>query len=451
MYSSVCIFILQQFLFFHVKLLCSSNASCILHEVVEKDFLQDQPPILTINTPSLLSDLYFGSIDFDSLPSRYFLYFEGRRLLDFLYDLQPGVVIFVQVDWLNLFFNIYYQIISVPFILISGGERDDPIPNGQALFYFLVPDSKIIHWYGQNCENNPDRKRFTCLPLGVFDNTIWTGGLYSSADVLKNKFSSKIVTYNSTSRHQMLHNSTNSDVLAYFAILTHSSRANVKQLFCGRLEKGLEWVGNPKKIVKFVHKNANNVTSSCGGRVSAEEVFSHTLENKFVLSPRGRGPDCFRTWETLYLGAYPIVQKSALDELFTDLPVLIVNEWEDVTAELLSRTFLNFSKKSYEYQKLYPSYWNSLFHSHGYKRFRYERKDGDYGKNLNELTLKILNLTEGDLIKGEKNKITYAIRNLSRSPIFDVAMFNKYGWDDKKVKKISEFNLSQILTGPNVV
>ena len=35
----------------------------------------------------------------------------------------------------------------------------------------------------------------------------------------------------------------------------------------------------------------------------------------FVLSPRGAGLDCHRTWEILLLGAIPIVQSSPLDEM----------------------------------------------------------------------------------------------------------------------------------------
>ena len=58
----------------------------------------------------------------------------------------------------------------------------------------------------------------------------------------------------------------------------------------------------------------------------------------FVLSPRGNGLDCFRTWEALALGTIPIVKKSGpFDAIYEGLPVLLVDRWEDVTLELLER------------------------------------------------------------------------------------------------------------------
>ena len=59
----------------------------------------------------------------------------------------------------------------------------------------------------------------------------------------------------------------------------------------------------------------------------------------FVLSPRGNGLDCFRTWEALALGTIPIVKKSGpFDAIYEGLPVLLVSRWEEVTLELLEKT-----------------------------------------------------------------------------------------------------------------
>jgi hypothetical protein len=40
--------------------------------------------------------------------------------------------------------------------------------------------------------------------------------------------------------------------------------------------------------------------------------------------------DCHRTWEMLYFGMIPIVKTSTLDLLFTGLPVVILQTWEDL-------------------------------------------------------------------------------------------------------------------------
>ena len=53
-------------------------------------------------------------------------------------------------------------------------------------------------------------------------------------------------------------------------------------------------------------------------------------ESKFVLSPAGNGFDCHRTWEALYLGSIPIVKRAHWPFINKPLPVLIIDEWEDL-------------------------------------------------------------------------------------------------------------------------
>ena len=77
---------------------------------------------------------------------------------------------------------------------------------------------------------------------------------------------------------------------------------------------------------------------------------------KFVVSPPGNGEDCHRTWEALYMGAYPIVIKSPIFDEFKDLPIIQVNNYSDVTYELLN----SYLDKEYNYEKLYLPYWEKL-------------------------------------------------------------------------------------------
>jgi hypothetical protein len=88
-----------------------------------------------------------------------------------------------------------------------------------------------------------------------------------------------------------------------------------------------------------------------------KRTFQNIVQYAFVLSPLGNGMDCHRTWEALILGAIPIVKTSALDNLYQDLPVLIVQKWSDVNENLLNETIINFSKKSFNYDKLNLNYW----------------------------------------------------------------------------------------------
>ena len=76
-----------------------------------------------------------------------------------------------------------------------------------------------------------------------------------------------------------------------------------------------------------------------------------------MLSPRGTCEDCYRTWESLLLGSIPIIKSSFLDRLFTDLPVLIVKEWEEITEEFLQNQYLEIQSKTYKKEKIFIDYW----------------------------------------------------------------------------------------------
>ncbi len=51
----------------------------------------------------------------------------------------------------------------------------------------------------------------------------------------------------------------------------------------------------------------------------------------FVVSPHGNGLDCYRTWLALICGCIVIVKRSPLDRLYANLPVVIVERWDEVT------------------------------------------------------------------------------------------------------------------------
>ena len=53
-----------------------------------------------------------------------------------------------------------------------------------------------------------------------------------------------------------------------------------------------------------------------------------------------------------------------MDDLFQDLPVLIINEWTDVNMELLTNTVNEFKNKKFNYDKLLLNYWKEKFNTH---------------------------------------------------------------------------------------
>ena len=84
---------------------------------------------------------------------------------------------------------------------------------------------------------------------------------------------------------------------------------------------------------------------------------------RFVLSPHGLGADCYRTWEVLFLGAYPVVVTSQLDLMYEDLPVLIVDNYTSITPALLDATYKAFREKTWNLEKLYNDYWENRIYA----------------------------------------------------------------------------------------
>ncbi len=70
-------------------------------------------------------------------------------------------------------------------------------------------------------------------------------------------------------------------------------------------------------------------------RKSQYEIYIERSKYVFILSPFGGGMDCYRTWESLMAGHIIITQNSPLNELYDGLPVVIVNDWNEITYDKL--------------------------------------------------------------------------------------------------------------------
>lgn len=68
------------------------------------------------------------------------------------------------------------------------------------------------------------------------------------------------------------------------------------------------------------------------------------LRSKYVLSPPGNGPDCHRTWESIYLGAIPIVLASSWPSFRYQVPAIAIDNWDGLP-ELIS-TYVQPSESS---------------------------------------------------------------------------------------------------------
>jgi hypothetical protein len=94
-------------------------------------------------------------------------------------------------------------------------------------------------------------------------------------------------------------------------------------------------------------------------KVTRDICWKNMVQHAFVVSPHGNGLDCHRTWEALALGCIPIVKSSGIDQLFNELPVWIVQNWNEVTLENVKQKVNEFKNKTFNHEKLTLGYWKS--------------------------------------------------------------------------------------------
>lgn len=92
--------------------------------------------------------------------------------------------------------------------------------------------------------------------------------------------------------------------------------------------------------------------------LSLDEYRKNLDSHKFIICPRGNGVDTIRLWESLYCGIIPIVESHVhYNKCLTDLPVIIVDSFKEVTKEFLEDKIIEMQNKTYNMEKLKVSWW----------------------------------------------------------------------------------------------
>lgn len=93
--------------------------------------------------------------------------------------------------------------------------------------------------------------------------------------------------------------------------------------------------------------------------VPVDEFWDAIAEHHFVLCPFGNGLDCYRTWETLYLGSIPVIQSDVFARHFSTYPVAVVDNLFDMNEDILQKGLdkLRSTEQEYNAMPLKLSYW----------------------------------------------------------------------------------------------
>ena len=96
-----------------------------------------------------------------------------------------------------------------------------------------------------------------------------------------------------------------------------------------------------------------------GTMLPVEEMMKRMWNSKFVQSPAGLGEDCYRHYEIMLVGSFPVVHRSFSYPVFADLPHLPVDFWEQVSPAFLSSMYETLTLRSYSLSRLRKSFWIS--------------------------------------------------------------------------------------------
>lgn len=235
-------------------------------------------------------------------------------------DIKRGDAIFVEQDSLSDFYHKYIPKIQVPYILVTANcDRggDDPMPGR---YEAILEDPNLFAWFTQNIDRSGHPKLHP-IPIGLANQKYHHGRI--------ELFNRAIPEARTRTRSQW--------VYVNFTVSTNSTyRRPVWDYFQHHRLNGMIVFTYFKDPFQYLQEVPNY---------------------RFVLSPRGGGLDTHRTWEALLLGSYPIVVSSTLDPLYEELPVLILNDWQELTPELLISKNEEFQNGEWNFEKLYFPYW----------------------------------------------------------------------------------------------
>ncbi|CAF3842696.1 unnamed protein product [Rotaria sordida] len=279
-------------------------------------------------------------------------------------NLPHGSIIYIQPNGIFTFFRRIYPYLQNKFVLITG-QSDYSVPS-QYLDYLEKSNSKIIHWFGQNGDINPSKsERFTHIPIGIncFEMAESIRNIhrqyhnYTLPSIVNNSIDEPLHYIQPFDITQSVLNSNNqSDKLL---LLNFHPYRELDKL---RLKLWKNICGNKKK-----YSFAICFDKPLGVDISSlPTIYKRNRQYPLWLSPRGNGIDCHRTWEALYLDAIPIVWHSTLDSLYTNLPIIVINDWNEINEQFLRNKLYEIALKKlqqppvYQYEKLRHAFWRDM-------------------------------------------------------------------------------------------
>ena len=111
------------------------------------------------------------------------------------------------------------------------------------------------------------------------------------------------------------------------------------------------------------------------GRLTRAQFMRRIMSAYAVLQLPGLGYDCFRLWETLLSGSMPVMERgTGLDRSLYKLPVLLVDDFADVTPELVRQAYVEalYRVDEWQYGRITEKHWIGILKEVGQRSVTYD-------------------------------------------------------------------------------
>ena len=245
---------------------------------------------------------------------------------------EDGQVVFIKTDFVPVFFERIMPSIKYNVKIVTHNSALGINEN----YIDFLNHPQVLSWYAQNA--NFFHEKLSSIPLGLA-NSRWEHGNISELI--------KITEEKNIKNHLLYMN---------FDISTNIDK---------------------RKIVFDMFHDKPFVLKA--ERKSFKGYLEDLSVSKYALSPAGAGIDCHRIWECIAVGTIPIVENCHNISFYKNLPILIIEDWNNVTEDFLNSQYDNIKDKSNSYP-LMIDYWTEVI---GLMDVKHKTVHNQYGSNSN--------------------------------------------------------------------
>jgi hypothetical protein len=95
--------------------------------------------------------------------------------------------------------------------------------------------------------------------------------------------------------------------------------------------------------------------------ISRGQYYIDISKSKYAISPEGVSLDSHRIYECMYLDTVPIVKTSKFDYFYENLPIVIVQDWNDVTEQFLLDNYNKCMTRLKEWKAENPTWTDAKY------------------------------------------------------------------------------------------